>query len=62
MKEGGNATLGPGGYAMLPGKHVHQFTCSSACSAFVSSDEAFDIHYVDANGKEIPPDMAFKKK
>src|ERR1051325_2535059 len=37
--------LGPGAYAALPAKHVHQFTCSSACTAFVTSDWAFDIHY-----------------
>jgi quercetin dioxygenase-like cupin family protein len=62
MKGGSSATLGPGGYAMMPSKHVHQFTCASACSAFVSSDVAFDIHYVDAGGKEIPPDTALAKK
>jgi quercetin dioxygenase-like cupin family protein len=63
MKDTGNgAVLGPGGYAMMPGKHVHQFTCHSACSAFVSSDAAFDLHYVDANGSEIPPDQALAKK
>ncbi|MBK5294273.1 MAG: cupin domain-containing protein [Acidobacteriia bacterium] len=62
MKGGGSATLGPGGYAMMPSKHVHQFRCTSACSAFVSSDGAFDIHYVDANGKEIPPEAALAKK
>ena len=62
MKGGGNATLGPGGYAKMPSKHVHQFTCVSACSAFVYSDVAFDIHYVDASGKELPPDAALKKK
>ena len=44
MKGGSNATLGPGGYALMPSKHVHQFTCASACSAFVYSDGAFDIH------------------
>ena len=54
--------LGPGAYAVLPAKHVHQFTCSSACTAFVTSDWAFDIHYVDANGKEIPPEEALAKK
>lgn len=54
--------LGPGGYAMMPGKHVHQFTCSSACTAFVTSDAAFDIHYVDAAGKEITPEAALAKK
>jgi quercetin dioxygenase-like cupin family protein len=63
MKDGGKtAVLGPGGYAMLPSKHVHQFTCTSACAAFVSSNAAFDIHYVDASGAEIPPDAALTKK
>lgn len=61
MKGGSSATLGPGGYAMMPSKHVHQFTCTSACLAFVNSDRAFDIHYVDANGKEISTDVALKK-
>lgn len=62
MRGGSSAILGPGGYAMMPGKHVHQFTCTSACTAFVSSDAAFDIHYVDADGKEIPPDTALAKR
>lgn len=63
MKDGGKtAILGPGGYGMMPSKHVHQFTCTSACSAFVSSDAAFDIHYVDASGAEISPDAALTKK
>jgi quercetin dioxygenase-like cupin family protein len=58
MKDGAPTVLGAGGYAMLPGKHVHQFSCPSACSFFVSSDGAFDIHYVDANGQEIPAEKA----
>jgi quercetin dioxygenase-like cupin family protein len=63
MKDTGrNSVLGPGGYAMMPSKHVHQFTCASACAAFVSSDAAFDIHYVDAKGGEIPPEAALSKK
>src|SRR5205823_8443333 len=62
MKGGSSGILGPGGYAMMPGKHVHQFTCTTACSAFVHSDGAFDIHYVDASGKEIPPDTALMTK
>jgi quercetin dioxygenase-like cupin family protein len=57
-----SSTLGPGGYAMMPSKHVHQFTCSSACAAFVSSDAAFDIHYVDQKGSEIPLEAALSKK
>jgi quercetin dioxygenase-like cupin family protein len=56
------ATLGPGGYAMMPSKHVHRFTCTSACSAFVSSDKAFDIHYVGEDGKEISADAALARK
>ena len=63
MKDTGqNSVLGPGGYAMMPSKHVHQFTCTSACVAFVSSDAAFDIHYVDAKGGEISPEAALSKK
>ncbi len=56
MKDGKSAVLGPGGYALMPSKHVHEFTCTSACSLFISSDAAFDIHYVDAKGQEIPPE------
>ena len=63
MKDSGSTViLSSGGYAMMPSKHVHQFTCTSACSAFVSSDGAFDIHYVDTNGTEISPDAALAKK
>jgi quercetin dioxygenase-like cupin family protein len=60
--EGKSAVLAPGSYARLPSKHVHQMACQSACSAFVSSDAPFDIHYVDASGKEIPPEAAVAKK
>ena len=42
--------------------HVHQFKCTSACTGFVSSDTAFDIHYVDAAGKEVPLEAALAKK
>jgi quercetin dioxygenase-like cupin family protein len=62
MKDGGTAVLGAGGYSMLPSKHVHQFTCTTSCTAFVVSDAAFDIHYVDADGKEITPDAALAAK
>jgi quercetin dioxygenase-like cupin family protein len=62
MKGGSTAVLGPGGYAMMPSKHVHQFTCTSACAAFINSDGAFDIHYMDSDGKEISPDVALAKK
>ena len=62
LRPGQTATLTAGGYAMMPSKHAHQFACTKACTAFVSSDGAFDIHYLDANGKEIPPEAALKKK
>ncbi len=63
MKDGGKtANLGPGGYALMPSKHVHRFTCSTECTAFVASDAAFDIHYVDAKGKEVPAETATRKK
>jgi quercetin dioxygenase-like cupin family protein len=62
MKGAATATFGPGGYAMMPSKHVHQFTCTAACTGFVYSDAAFDIHYVDASGKEIPIETVVGKK
>jgi quercetin dioxygenase-like cupin family protein len=62
--KGGSAPimLHPGDYLSMPGKGVHQFTCVLTCSFFLSSDGAFDIHYLDASGKEIPPDQALKSK
>lgn len=62
MKDGGASVLDPGGYGYLPGKHVHRFTCTSQCALFIASDAAFDIHYVDAAGKEIAPEAALSKK
>jgi len=46
----------------LTSKHVHQFTCVTACKLFLAIDAAFDIHYVDASGNEISPDDALKAK
>lgn len=62
MKEGGNSvTLRPGGHIFFPAKHVHRFNCESgACTFFIYSDAPFDIHYIDAQGKEIPPEEALK--
>jgi quercetin dioxygenase-like cupin family protein len=63
MKDGAApVALHPGDYLSLPGKGIHQFTCVLACTFFLSSDGAFDIHYVDASGAEIPPDQALKPK
>ena len=62
MKDGKPLTLHSGDYASLPSKNVHQFTCVAACSSFIAPSAAFDIHYVDKDGKEISPDEALKSK
>ena len=61
MKDGKPMTLREGGFALMPARHVHQFVCETACLLYVYSDVAFDIHYVDAQGKEIPPADALKQ-
>ena len=61
MKGSGTAMAKAGDYLSMQAKNPHQFTCLAACTFFVVSDAAFDIHYVDANGNEIPPDQALKK-
>ena len=58
MKDQKAVLLRAGGFAVAPSKHVHQFTCVAACQFFLYSDAAFDIHYVDPAGKEIPPEQA----
>jgi hypothetical protein len=39
--------LGPGGFAMMPGRMAHQFTCqgAQACLMFVTFDAAYDIKW-----------------
>ncbi len=60
MKSGGAHAMAMGDYLYLPAKQAHQFTCVSSCVVFDVIDGAFDIHYVDSEGKEIPPDQALK--
>jgi quercetin dioxygenase-like cupin family protein len=60
MKPTGAHTLTAGDYLYLAGKEVHQFTCSSSCLLFDVPDGAFDIHYVNGEGKEIAPEEALK--
>ncbi len=62
MKDASPATLHAAGFVSLPAKGPHQFTCVAACTFFISSDAAFDIHYVDKDGKEISTDDALKSK
>lgn len=60
MKDGKPQTLRSGAFAIMESKHVHQFRCEQACQFYIYSDLAFDMHYVDAAGKEIPPAEAMK--
>lgn len=60
MKDGKPTVLRAGGFAVMPSKHVHQFRCSTACSLYIHSDAAFDLHYVDGQGNEVPPADALK--
>jgi quercetin dioxygenase-like cupin family protein len=61
MKDTGKPiALRAGGFAMMPARHVHEFQCTQACTFFLVSDQKFDIHYVNPQGKEIPPEEALK--
>ena len=60
MRDAAASNAGPGDYVYLPGKHQHQFTCVAACTFFDVIDGAFDIHYVDKDGNEIPAADALK--
>jgi quercetin dioxygenase-like cupin family protein len=42
-----------GGYAVAPSKHPHHMTCTAACQLYLFSDGPFDVHWVNADGKEI---------
>ena len=62
MKDGQPASVHSGDYLALPEKQPHQFTCVAACTFFIVPSGAFDIHYIDKDGKEISPDEALKSK
>ena len=62
MQDGTSSTVDRGGFVYVPPKHQHAFTCATACTAFLSGDAAFDIHYVDKSGKEIPAEQALGAK
>ena len=62
MKDMKPMKLTAGGYTRLPAKHIHALTCTNACTLFVQSDGAFDIHYVDPDGNEISKEEALAKK
>ena len=62
MKGDKAITARSGDFIYLPSHHIHRATCngSSPCLVFLSSDAAFDVHWVDAEGKEIPFEQAVK--
>ncbi len=60
MKSGGAHPMTAGDYMFLPAKMGHQFTCISSCVLFDVTDGAFDIHYINAEGSEIPVEQALK--
>lgn len=60
MKDAPPLQFVPGAFASLPNHHTHQANCTRSCLLFAIGDAAFDIHYVDAKGEEIPLDQALK--
>ena len=65
MKDAVPAVLHAGGYIVMPPHHVHHFRCVSRkadCVFYVYADGPFDIHYVDAQGNEIPATQALQSR
>lgn len=60
MTGGPTLPIVPGAFASLPSRHTHQASCEHTCLFFNMADAAFDIHYVDANGDDIPLEAAMK--
>jgi quercetin dioxygenase-like cupin family protein len=61
MKDAKPVTLRSGGFAVMAGTHVHQFSCfTGPCQFYVYSDGTFDLHYVNKQGTEITPEEALK--
>ncbi len=52
------AMVHAGDFLYMPGKNVHQLTAVTAMTLFNAPEGGFDIHYVDTDGNEIPPDQA----
>jgi len=58
MKGSADQAIGTGTFVHLPGRHEHALRCTTACTMYIVTSGAFDIHYVDAAGKEIPVEQA----
>lgn len=60
VQGGKEVSLQSGDYYFVPPHHVMRFACVEACTLFLYSNGPFEIHYVDATGKEIAVDRALK--
>ncbi|HEY5994110.1 MAG TPA: cupin domain-containing protein [Gallionellaceae bacterium] len=60
MVDAKSKVLTAAGFVSLPSHHIHQFTCKSKCTLLIHTDAAFDIHYTDKDGNEIPAGQALK--
>lgn len=60
MKGMSATALSAGDFIFLPAKGIHLFHAVTDVVLYDISDAPFDIHYVDAAGKEIAPAEAFK--
>jgi hypothetical protein len=58
MKNDQPHNVANGGYVYGPAKHPHQASCAAGCTAYLTSDGPFDIHYIDQAGNEIAPEKA----
>lgn len=61
MKDMKPLMMKSGDFLVMPAKGIHQFTALTDVELYDLSDAAFDIHYVDASGNEIPVETALKK-
>ncbi len=60
MVDAESRMLTAAGFARLPPHHIHQFSCESKCTLLIYTDAAFDIHYTNKDGNEIPAEDALK--
>ncbi len=58
MKGQQTQILRQGAYAYVPAKHQHEESCLDGCTYYVVREGAADVHYVDARGMEISPEVA----
>jgi len=61
MVDAKSKMLTAAGFVRLPPHHIHQFACKSKCTLLIHTTAAFDIHYTDKDGNEIPAEAALKR-